>query len=45
MQSITHHKCLTNKHLFCLSMGLNQILYGIKQESLGQDNAADITVL
>lgn len=45
MQGITHYKCLANKHLFCFSMGLNKIIYRTKQESLGQDNAADITVL
>lgn len=45
MQGITDFEGLTNKHLFYFSMQLNKIIYGTRQESLGQDNAADITVL
>ena len=48
MQAVTHHKSLANKHLSCFSVGLtskNNIEHRTKQESLGQDNAVDITVL
>lgn len=48
MQGVTHFKYLANKYLSCFSVGLtskNKILYRTKEESLGQDNAVDITVL